>query len=503
MRKYNKAFRGALVLCVGLNLSQVHGRETNVLEVIERLQHRVDELEAKLKTLESVKAGKGIADNEKPSSQPLPGSDEQPERKPEGVNTDSKAQVLKISAGENGFALGVEDGTFNLQLKGLLQADSRTFFDDSGVRGNDGILLRRARPILQGTVYRDFTFQFAPDFGGNAAPQIFDAWINYAYSPEIQLQAGKYKVPVGLEMLQPDQYTSFNERALPTALVPNRDLGFELHGDLWGGALSYAAGIFNGVGDGRVSSNFDGDDNKEFAGRIFSHPFRSADIPMLKNLGFGLGGSYEKIQGTNIANLPATTGGTLAGFTTDGQQQFFAYNPASNSVVVPTGEHWRLSPQAYYFYGPLSLMGEYVISDQKIGRIGASSSSVRLENTAWEATAGWVLTGEDATYAAGVTPRRNFNPREGGWGAWQLVARYAQLDVDPHAFPLYSNPTTSARSVDSWSLGVDWYLNRNIYVKTSFSHADFHGGGGAGAGAPAAVTRKDENVLFTRLQLSF
>ena len=40
-------------------------------------------------------------------------------------------------------------------------------------------------------------------------------------------------------------------------------------------------------------------------------------------------------------------------------------------------------------------------------------------------------------------------------------------------------------------------------VKTSFSHTHFDGGGGAGSSAPAAVTRNDENVLFTRIQIAF
>ena len=40
-------------------------------------------------------------------------------------------------------------------------------------------------------------------------------------------------------------------------------------------------------------------------------------------------------------------------------------------------------------------------------------------------------------------------------------------------------------------------------VKTSFSHTTFNGGGGAGTSAPATVTRKPENVLFTRIQLAF
>jgi hypothetical protein len=42
-----------------------------------------------------------------------------------------------------------------------------------------------------------------------------------------------------------------------------------------------------------------------------------------------------------------------------------------------------------------------------------------------------------------------------------------------------------------------------VAVKTSFSHTDFTGGGGSGGSVPATVTRKDENVLFTRIQLAF
>jgi hypothetical protein len=40
-------------------------------------------------------------------------------------------------------------------------------------------------------------------------------------------------------------------------------------------------------------------------------------------------------------------------------------------------------------------------------------------------------------------------------------------------------------------------------VKLDFSHTTFTGGGGAGTSAPATVTRKPENVLFTRIQLAF
>ena len=67
----------------------------------------------------------------------------------------------------------------------------------------------------------------------------------------------------------------------------------------------------------------------------------------------------------------------------------------------------------------------------------------------------------------------------------------------------FADPATSANSASAWSVGLNWYLNRNVLVKTSFSRTTFSGGGGAGVGAPAIVTRQPENVLFTRVQLAF
>jgi phosphate-selective porin OprO/OprP len=286
--------------------------------------------------------------------------------------------------------------------------------------------------------------------------------------------------------------------------VPNRDVGFEMHGDLFSGRVSYASGIFNGTSDGANSGNVDFADGRAFVGRLFFQPFKESSSPALQGFGFGVAGSYETMSAMNTAGLPSNTGGSLPGYFTDGQQQFFAYNPADKAVVVATDDHWRLSPQGYYYYGPFGLLGEYVVSDQMVKRSGvAPFDSAHLRNTAWEVSASWVLTGEDAAYTGGVVPRHPFNPAHGGWGAWQLVGRYAELDIDPAAFPLFADPTTSARSASAWSVGLNWYLNRNVRVDTSFSHTAFSGGGGAGSSVPATVTRKPENVLFTRIQLAF
>ena len=384
--------------------------------------------------------------------------------------------------------------------------DSRTFEKNDNVPGNDSIMLRRARPILSGTVFRDFDFLFVPEFGGGTpgasssatTPSIYDAYVNYHSSPAFQIQAGKFKAPVGLEQLQSDIYTSFNERSLVTDLVPNRDLGFELHGDIAGGVVSYAAGIFNGAGDARNSSNVGFQDNREFDGRLFVQPFKQTSIKPLQNLGFGVGGSWGDASTTNTLGLPASTGGssTSAGYFTDGQQQFFAYT----NGVMAARTHWRLSPQGYYSFGPLSLMGEYAISDQDV-RNGSHSAS--LHNTAWEITGGWVLTGENATFT-GVTPKHPFAPHNGQWGALQVVGRYADLDIDNAAFPFFANPAISASEARAWSAGLNWYLNRNIRVNASYSHTSFTGGASGSPGTPpGSVSSHSEDVFFTRVQLGF
>jgi phosphate-selective porin OprO/OprP len=314
--------------------------------------------------------------------------------------------------------------------------------------------------------------------------------LNYRFAPELQVQAGKFKSPVGLEQLQSDPATSFNERSIVTDLVPNRDLGIALKGDVFDGAASYTLGLFNGAPDYTgTTTNTSFQDDKTFAGRVFFQPWKNSSVNALRGLGFGVGGSYQ-------ANHPPTNTvtGLTGGYTTDGQAKFFTFNTGVNA----NGATWRLSPQAYYYYGPFSLLGEYVVDDQRVTK---TTKSADLQNNAWEITGGWVLTGEDATYT-GVTPLHPFDPRINQWGALQIVGRAAQLNVDRNAFSGgFASSAKSADTATAWSVGLNWYLNKNIRANLSYSHTTFDGF--TGKAAPGVIPAQAENVLFSRLQLSF
>src|SRR5262249_21295317 len=147
------------------------------------------------------------------------------------------------------------------------------------------------------------------------------------------------------------------ERGFPTALVPSRDLGAQLYGDLAGGTFSWAIGVFNGVVDGSDNPDLDAHDGKDFAARIFLHPLRPLKRPWLDNLGIGVAGTYGKERGTvAVPNLPS--------YKSPGQVTFFSYLTSDatkpEGTTVAFGDRWRVSPQLYYYVGPIGLLAEYV-----------------------------------------------------------------------------------------------------------------------------------------------
>ncbi|HYE31122.1 MAG TPA: porin [Methylomirabilota bacterium] len=403
--------------------------------------------------------------------------------------------AVSVSAGASGFQLRSADTNFVLKIRGYLQADSRWYVNDEGTSSafNDTFLLRRVRPILEGTVYDKFDYRLMLDLGSGVTANnannayVQDAYVNARLWPQFQIQAGKFKEPVGLERLQSGANLLFVERAYPTQLLPNRDVGVQLHGDLGSGALSYALGVFNGVPDGGSGDIDRSDDEKDVAARIFAHPFKNSDVAALQGLGLGVAGTYG-----NQAGAPRT-------YVTPGQQTFFSYyaGTGTNAVTATDGTVWRLSPQAYWSWRSLGLIAEYAISSSEVSRTGGGITAAdRLQHSAWQVAASYFLTGEDNSFKA-VAPLKPFTLGGDGWGAWEIAARVSQLTLDDDTFPTYASTATNAREALSYTFGLNWHLNRNFKVNLNYEHTDFDGGNAN------ALVANGEDVLLTRAQISF
>src|SRR6476661_7397516 len=143
----------------------------------------------------------------------------------------AKDKISATAGPKDGFSIKSADGKYAVRLKGLVQTDGRFFLSDSAVPVTNTFFLRRARPILEATVGKYLEFRLQPDFG-QGTTVLFDAYSDVKVSPALAVRIGKFKPPVGLERLQSAGDIVFAERALPTNLAPNRDIGIQVSGDI-------------------------------------------------------------------------------------------------------------------------------------------------------------------------------------------------------------------------------------------------------------------------------
>lgn len=395
----------------------------------------------------------------------------------------SSKEAPKVTVGRDGFAFRSADGAYQLKIRGYIQTDGRFVANEPGRPVNDTFVVRRARPIFEATLAGRFDFRIMPDFGSGTTV-LQDAYLDARFRPTFKLRAGKFKPPVGLERLQSATDIVFAERALPTNLVPNRDVGVQIHGELGEGLFQYAVGVFNGVPDAG-SADVDSNEGKDVAARVWFKPVKQGAA---SGLGFGLAATTGSQKGTL-----ATTG--LSPYRSVSLQPFFSWRTGATLplTVVAAGDRTRLSPQAWYYVGPFGLLAEYVRSTQDV-RLDTTGGS--FDADAWSATATWLITGEKASYR-GPTPRRPVEAKSGGIGAWEIAARYGQLKVDEDVFPVFADPAVSSSRATEAAIGLNVYLNRNVKFVLDLHHTAFEGGATAGADRPS------ENAVIARAQVAF
>ena len=398
-----------------------------------------------------------------------------------------------INASDKGFWFASPDGNYKVQFGGIIQADGRFFTTGDDSTGST-FYLNRARPILTGTLWKYYDFNFTPDFGEGKVV-IQDAYMNDTMFDYANFQVGKYKAPFDLERLQVDRYLEYSQRSLIQNLVPNRDIGAMLHANLFDNRLTYQLALINGVPDNTASVDNDNNDGKDFVGRFFVTPFVNSDNEWLRGFGAGFAATY----GDEFGN-------TISTYKTYGQQTWFTYNKG----VTASGYRFRYEPQLYYYTGPFELMAAFASDRQSLNLNGIvihGKTPVYVNNystftdTGYLAQASYVLTGENATLK-GVIPRHPFDPLHGTWGALDVAARISNVAVDSGVFKLgYANPNVSANNATEYAFGLNWYLNTNVKWQLDYARTFFNGGAGTNPKFPQ--DRPDEGVFETQLQISF
>jgi phosphate-selective porin OprO/OprP len=389
------------------------------------------------------------------------------------------ANAATVTADTSGFTIKSHDGDFLLKIGADIQIDNRSFLGTGSQSLSDTILLRRVRPTFSGTIYHYIDYFIRPDFG-QGQTVIYDAYAELKYFNRFKLRVGKFKPPVGLERQQSDDDTSFNERSLPTLLVPSRDIGFQLSGDIIKSRASYAVGVFNGVPDNSLTDAAVSD-HRDYAARVFLTPFAPDTKNPLHGLGFGIGATSGNVDGEA---LPA--------YKSFGQNTFVNFV----SGVTEAGHRTRLAPQTYYYLGPFGLLSEYGLTEE-----GLQKGNFRTDMgyRAWQVGASYILTGENKSFAS-PTPKKSFDPKNNGWGAWEVAFRLGEFSADRALYTDgFATPTASAREAHERVGSVNWYLNRLFKVGIDYGHTGFGGGNTAALGG----NRAPEKVVILRFQINF
>jgi len=318
-------------------------------------------------------------------------------------------------------------------ISGFLHFDT-SLADSDGFDSNAAHHLRRIRTEFNGRINATSTYRINVEYAEGTV-RLLDGHVDLALGKQWSLRAGKFKFPLGLELLQTPTNLVQSEFGITTLLVPNRDNGVQLAGQFDWGSVQLA--VMGGSQDaGQLDS--DSDANRATVGRIMLRPFGTSNIQ------FGLGASTEQRTGTGKINAI--------------QPRYRPTIVEYASGATPDGTFARLAPQFYWMTGPLGVMGETVISDQTL-KVGGVTSALRHVGT--QVSLQYYLTGESASYGT-VNPLVPFVPEADQWGAWQLTARWQSAAFDDAAANRGLIVSKSSQSYQSVSLGVNWLWNESV-----------------------------------------
>lgn len=182
------------------------------------------------------------------------------------------------------------------------------FHQAGDVSERPGFRLRRARFGLRGELAERAAFAVSGELGGleGDALGVHDAWLGWTPHAAANVYAGAREVPFSRSAMTGAGGTALTDRPLAVrAMAPGNQVGVELEGEVKGGALQYAAGVFNGLqrdvlfyggyveNYAPAGNRFDG---LAYAARLGTEPLgelgRTIDDPDHSPLALGAAGSF-------------------------------------------------------------------------------------------------------------------------------------------------------------------------------------------------------------------
>ena len=389
----------------------------------------------------------------------------------------------------------------------------------SGVAGGgigdleDGLYFRRIRLFAEGTFFENGEYRLINAFENNqfSSAGFDEFWVGAKNIPLIgSARVGHVKNAIGLEgdMTASSRAMTFMERSsYSEAIELNQNFvtGLWLSDNYFDQRMTYSATLFR-ADQGASSGAYFGDGQYGAQGRLTALPIDENDGRHLMHI--AVSGGWRNGQSTNSASPYRT-------FQLRARSEMRDDNPASSpggaqllpnansNRMIDTGaivarDEFLTGLEFLYILGPFSVQAEYgwnwINNASGIAPNGFALNPALAGRQNYIFSGGYLqiaytLTGENRAYDRRIgTLAREYYGTEGpytnawfvrdengflnvGWGAWEIAARVTHTTLNDGS----GVNTIQGGEMDGLSLGLNWYLNRNMNIMFDYNYNHRYG----------------------------
>jgi len=335
-------------------------------------------------------------------------------------------------------------------------------FDDFNPQ--DRIGFRRMRFGVRGKIKDNMVYRIEMEFAGGNNSEFRDAFLGFTDLPVLRtVLIGNQKRPYGLDHLNSSRYNVFLERpfVIESFNQDARRWGICSYGVSDDQRFNWRYGVYNQQLI-QALGNYVGDHwQMEVAGRL-------ANTIWYDEVSGGRGYAHWAISGTVAEPSDDNPGNTDT-------EARFRHRPEARSSErwLDTGDiagadfYELMGLEGVINVGRVQFVGEW--QNTWLQReVGAPSDNVRFWGSYFYVS--YFLTGEHMPWdrktgtLARIKPFQNFwlvdccrGGRAGGWGAWQVAARYSYAD--------FNSDDIFGGVGESFTFGLNWYWNQNARMQ--------------------------------------